>query len=135
MTGAMAAAWLLLGRAVTAPVGLAMAFLAVAALAAALAAQISVAVLHNQPWTSRFAAATLILVVGTVGTTSALLMAQTVLASYDFTDVPAGMVVRILMVSGAAALYNFLTMAGLVILPFSLPLIAAFAWVIARRRR
>ena len=135
MMMAFAATWLLLDRAITGKVLLAMAFLALAAFIAALAAETVVALLGRRPSTARFAAAILILIVGTVGLMSALLMAQSVLASYDLAVVPAAMALQILMISGAAALYNFLTLAGLVILPFSLPIIVVFAWLIARAPR
>jgi hypothetical protein len=45
------------------------------------------------------------------------------------------MAFAIMTISTAAALHNFLTMAGLAILPFALPVIVAFAALIARDSR
>ena len=63
------------------------------------------------------------------------MMLNTVVRAHDLTEVPIETAFAIITISTAAALHNFLTLAGLAILPFALPVIVAFAVLIARDSR
>ena len=129
------AAWLLLDRALTGDTLIATLYLAAAGTISAGMALAVVAFLHRCPWTSRFAAAFVILVAGTGALTAFFIMTQTVTAAHDLTEMPLRVALVVMGLSTATALYNFLTMAGLAILPFALPLIVAFASLIASDAR
>lgn len=129
------AAWLLLDRALTGDTLIATFYLTAAGTISAGLALTLVARLHRRPWTSRFAAAFVILAAGTGALTAFFIMTQTVTASHDLTEMPVRVALLVMSLSTATALYNFLTMAGLAVLPFALPLIVAFAYLIAHDAR
>jgi hypothetical protein len=128
-------AWLLLGRALTKDTLTATLFLVAAGAIAAGLALAAARLLRGRASSARFAAAFVLLAGGTVGLTSVFMMLHTVLRAHDLIEVPIGTAFAITTISTAAALHNFLTLAGLSILPFALPVIAAFAVLIARISR
>jgi len=62
-------------------------------------------------------------------------MLQLVLSHHRLSEIPIRISLIILAVSGAGALYNVLAIAAPVIMPLGLPLIALFAWLIAKSPR
>ena len=128
-------AWLFLGRALTRDTLTATLFLGAAAAVSACLALAAAAFLPRRGWSARFAAAFVLLAAGTLGFTSFILMLHTVARAHDLTELPIRMAFAIMTISTAAALHNFLTLAGLAILPFAMPLIVAFAALIARDSR
>lgn len=135
MAMCFAGAWLLLDRALTRDALLAALFLAAAGtISAGLAFGVG-AKLRHLAWTARFSAAWVLLSAGTLGFTAVFMMVHTVLGHHDLSEVPVRMVFAIMVISTAAALHNFLTLAGLAILPFALPVIVAFAALVARDSR
>lgn len=132
MASSYAIAWSLLDRAYTDRALLALAFMAAAGALTAAAALLAADLLRCRPWTARFAAALFCLTTGTVGLTSLFLAIQMAWASHPFADLPLRTVLLIVGNIGVAALYNFLALAGFLLLPGGLAVIAAFAWAIAR---
>lgn len=128
-------AWLILGRALTRDTVTATVFLATAATVSAGFALAATGWLRTRGWSARFAAALVLLAAGTLGFTSLLMMLHTVVRAHDLTDVPVAVAVAVAAISTVAALHNFLTLAGLAILPLALPVILAFAVLLARDPR
>ena len=62
-------------------------------------------------------------------------MLQLVLTHHRLSEIPLRIALIILAVSSASALYNVLAIAAPLIMPLGLPLIALFAWLIARSPR
>jgi hypothetical protein len=127
--------WLMFGRAWTPDSLVASLYLGAAGTISAGVALAAAALLLDRPMTARLSAAFVILVVGSVGLTSVFLMTKQVSAAHNITELPLGRAVLVVTISSAAALYNFLTVLGLVILPLGLPVIAVFALLIARKPR
>lgn len=130
-----AAGWLFLGRAFTGRTLTACFYVAVASTLAAAAALVAARILARRHWSARFAAAVILLVVGVGGLTPIFMAMQMAWAFHDLSELPLHIFVLVLALMGAAALYNFLAIAGLLILPLGLPAIALFAVLIARTTR
>jgi hypothetical protein len=127
--------WVSLGRAVTDRTLAACAYLAVAGAIAAGVAMIAAHLLRRRPWSARFAAALVVLTAGTVGLAASFIGAQLAWGFHDLTELPVHIVLLILAIQAASALYGFLAIAGHIILPLGVPLTAAFALFIARPTR
>ena len=131
----LAGAWRLVDRPLTGGTLLASLFLAAAATISAGVALAIAARLRRLPWSARFAAAFVPLAGGTLGLTAFFMMMHMVTAGHDLTEVPVRVLVAIMVINTAAALHHFLSLAGLAMLPFALPVIVAFAALVARDAR
>jgi hypothetical protein len=129
------AGWLALERALTARVGTAMIYIGVAAMLSAAAALLASRLLAGRPWSARFAAALLALVVGTTGLASLFMTVELAWTTHPLPDLPLHVVFLIIAFIGIGALYGFLAIAGHLILPLGLPIVALFALLIARPPR
>ena len=135
MALSFAAGWLVLARTVTAHTATALLAIGVAGALAAGAALVAARMLRRRPWSARFAAAFLVLTVGTCGLASFFIAARIAWLSHPLPDLPLHIVLVILAITGIGALYGFLAIAGFLILPLGLPLIVLFATILARTPR
>ena len=131
MALSLLAGWLFVGRAVTASSLTALAYLAAAGTMAAALALAANWLLKRRPWTARLAAALFLLIAGTVGLASFLIGIETAMDTHDLGDVPLRTVLVILALTSAATLYNFLAVAGFLMLPLGAPIMVLFALAIA----
>jgi hypothetical protein len=129
------AGWMALDRAVTDRTLAAAATIAGAAALCALLALAASYVLRRRPWSARFAASLVLLLGGTVGFASVAAGTHLAWAQHALLELPLHITVLILAIQIAAALYGFLALAAPLVLPFALPLVAAFAVLIARHPR
>jgi hypothetical protein len=106
-----------------------------AAMLSAWVAVIAASFLVKRPWSARYAASLLILIAGTGALTTVQLVFEMAWQFGHLTNLPPGIAGLILANLGAAALYYFLTIPGILILPLAMPLIFATAAFIARRWR
>jgi hypothetical protein len=132
---AFALPWVLLQRGFDGRALLATGYFGVAGTLAALAALVVAFLLNSRPASARFAAAFVVLLLGTAGFTSIFLMFQLVLTFHRLSEIPLKIAILILGISGAGALYNVLAIAAPLILPLGLPATILFAVLIARRPR
>ena len=102
---------------------------------AAAAALVAGWLFARRPWSARFAAVTLCLSVGTTGLAALFLMLQLVLPHHRLSEIPIGISIIILAISGAGEAYNVFSIAAPLILPVGLPAIVLFALLIAGRPR
>lgn len=130
MATALALPWLSLGRAVTPRLAVAVLLFGFCAAAAALAASALVRWMPRSPYSARFAAAVVTLLLGTAGLMCAVMTVETA-SEHLFEGLSAKTLGLILAYTGAASLYNFLAVAGWVLLPLGLPVIVAFAGLLA----
>jgi hypothetical protein len=135
MALAFAAGWIGLGRDFSARTLSAALTIAVAAALAAVLALIAARLLARKPWSARFAAALILLVAGSGGLASLFIGVETAWATHPMAELPLHIVLLILLIVSTGALYGFLAIAAPLILPLGLPLIAAFAVLMARRPR
>lgn len=127
--------WLALDRAFTPHTMTAAAYFALAGTLSAGAALVAMRLFARHPWSARMAAALVCLLAGTAGFASVFMMLEDVLTFHDLTEVPIPIVILILAISSAGALYNVLAIAAPLILPLGLPMIALFAILIAQNPR
>ena len=135
MALAFAAGWIGLGRDFSARTLSAALTIAVAAALAAALALTAARLLAQKPWSARFAAALILLVAGSGGLASLFIGIETAWATHPLTELPLHIALLILLIISTGALYGFLALAAPLILPLGLPLIAAFAALIAHRPR
>ena len=135
MAAAFAAGWAWLGRDFTARTLTATLYIAVAAATAAATAALSARLLRGRPWSARIAAALILLIAGTAALASLFLAVETAWATHPMAELPVEIALLILAIIGAGALYGFLAIAGPLILPLGVPLVALSAFLIARRPR
>jgi hypothetical protein len=135
MAMAFAAGWIGLGRDFTARAFSAALTIAVAAALAALLALIAARLLAQKPWSARYAAALILLVAGSGGLASLFIGMEMAWATHPMTELPLHIAFLVLLIISTGALYGFLAIAAPLILPLGLPLIAAFAALIAHRPR
>jgi hypothetical protein len=135
MALAFAAGWIGLGRDFSARTLSAALSIAVAAALAAALALIAARLLARKPWSARFAAALILLVAGSGGLASLFIGIETAWATHPMAELPLHIVLLILLIVSTGALYGFLAIAAPLILPLGLPLIAAFAVLMAHRPR
>jgi hypothetical protein len=129
------AGWLLLDRAITGRTLTAFLCIAVAGAISAALAVIAAHMLRRRPWSARFAAVLIVLTAGTVGLAATFIAAPMAWGFHDLTALPIRVVLLVLAIQTVSALYGFLAIAGLLMLPLALPLTAAFALFIARPSR
>jgi hypothetical protein len=91
--------------------------------------------LRRSPWSARYAAALLCLLGGTGGLTSVFMAFQIGLHSYAIREVRLPLAFFLAGLVGAGAIYEFLSIAGVLMLPLALPLAFALAGLLARRPR
>lgn len=127
-----ALAWLFLERSITPRVLNATAYFALAGTLSAGAALAATGFLTKWRWGIRLAVAVLCLTAGTLLLAALFMMLQTVLTYHRLSEIPIGITIAILGISGAGALYNVLTSAAPLILPLGAPVIVLFAVLIAR---
>jgi hypothetical protein len=135
MAAVFAATWVWLGRDFTARTFTATLYIAVAAAIASATAALAARLLRRSPWSARIAAVLILLISGTAALASLFLAVETAWATHPMSELPMGIALLILAIIGAGALYGFLAIAGPLILPLGLPLVAVSAWLIARRPR
>ena len=126
---------ILIGRAFSPRAIVATGFFALAGFLAGASALTASRLLAKKPLSARFAAALICLLAGTAALASVFFMLQLVLSHHRLSEIPIRISLIILAVSGAGALYNVLAIAAPVIMPLGLPLIALFAWLIAKSPR
>lgn len=130
-----ATGWLLLERAFTSRTLFACLYVAAAAALSAGLALAAARILARRPWSARFAASLALLIAGTGGLTSLFMAIEPAWTSHPLAELPPQTVLLILATIGAASLYSFLAIAGLLMLPLGLPVMALFAALIARGTR
>jgi hypothetical protein len=127
--------WLLLDRAITGRTLTAFLCIAAAGAVSAALAVIAAHLLRRRPWSARFAAVLIVLTAGTVGLAAMFMAAPMAWGFHHLTDLSIRIVLLVLAIQAASALYGFLTVAGPLMLPLWIPLTAAFALFIARPPR
>jgi hypothetical protein len=132
---AFALSWGVLQRGLDGRTLLATAYFGLAGTLAALAALVAGFLLRTRAASARFAAALVLLLLGTAGFAGVFLTLQLVLTFHRLNEVPLKIALLILGISGAGALYNVLAIAAPLILPLGLPAVVLFAILIARRPR
>jgi hypothetical protein len=128
-------AWLFLERAFTQRVLTATFYFAVAGTLSAGAALAGVHLFSKRRLSARFAAALICLLAGTAGFAILFFTLDIVLSHHRLSELPIRISLIILGISGAGTAYSMLALAAPIILPLGIPLIAIFAFVIARRPR
>jgi hypothetical protein len=129
------AGWMALERAVTDRTLAAAATIGGAAALSAALALIAAHLLRRRPWSARFAATLILLLGGTVGFASVAAGTHLAWSQHSLLELPLHITALILAIQIAATLYGFLALAAPLVLPLALPLIAAFAVLIARHPR
>ena len=81
------------------------------------------------------AASLICLLAGTVGFSALFTALQVVLIHHRLSEIPTGIAILILGISGLGATYNVLAFAAPLMLPLALPAVALFAILIARTPR
>jgi hypothetical protein len=129
------AGWTALERAVTDRTLAAAATIGGAATLSAALALIAAHLLRQRPWSARFAASLILLLGGTVGFASVAAGTHLAWTQHTLLELPLHITALILAIQIAATLYGVLALAAPLVLPFALPLVAAFAVLIARSPR
>jgi hypothetical protein len=130
-----AASWIGLDRDFTARTLTATLYIGMASALAGAMALLAVRVLAQKPWSARFAASLILLIGATAAGASLFIGIEVAWATHPMRELPLRIVMTILLIIGASALYGFLALAGPLLLPLGLPLVAIVAWLMARPPR
>jgi hypothetical protein len=131
---AFSVGWLALDRAFTGRALTAFVYLVLAGTCAAGLALAAARILAQKPWSARFAAVLILLSAGTGAFATLLMAAQMAFSFHHLSEAPLHIILLILGILSAGALYGFLAVAGPLLIPLGLPLIALFALLIAPPR-
>jgi hypothetical protein len=127
--------WLVLGRTLTARSAFASLCFVLAAALAAGCTSAAMRIVVRRPWSARFAAALFILIAGTAGLATLFMTLGRLLAYDHVMQIPLRWVVIVIGTAGATTLYDVLSIAAPMMLPFALPLVVLFALLFARPPR
>jgi CBS domain containing-hemolysin-like protein len=130
MAAALALPWMSLGRAATPRLAAAVLLFGICGAAAALATSALMRRMARSPFTARYAAALVALLLGTAGLMCSV-MTVGAAGEHLFEGLPPKTIGLIFAYTVAASLYNFLAVAGWLLLPLGLPVIVIFAGLLA----
>lgn len=129
------ASWAAMERAITFWVFVAALFIGIAAALSAFVADWIAERIRCRPFGSRFAAAIVVLVSGTVGLASLFMAIEAVLFGAVLHGVPLRYLPIATLFAYVSQVYTFLCIAGFLLMPLGFPLILAAATLIAGRAR